>query len=268
MNTDKIIALTVEYGTQVLLALAALIIGWIIINIFCRLFYKALNKRELDHSLKNFLVGLVKIIFRVLLIISVAGMVGIKTASFIAVVGALSLAVGLALQGTLQNFAGGVIILLLKPFKTGDFIEADSSMGTVEAITLFFTTLVTTDNKQVLIPNGQISNAKIINFTKKDRRRVELNIGITYGEDVKKARDLVLNMLKNDERVLEEPEPTLTLSSLGDNSVDLTIRFWAKLDDFWPLYFEMQEKIYEDFPKHGLSFPFPQLDVHMTGEEA
>ncbi len=266
METDKLVALAFEYGIEITIALVTLIIGWIIINIIARVVGNVLKKRDLDLSLQRFLVGIVKVSLRVMLIISIAGMVGFKTTSFIAVLGALSLAIGLALQGTLQNFAGGVIILLLKPFQTGDFIEANGSMGTVEAVSLFFTTLMTTDNKQILIPNGQISNTKVTNFTKKDRRRVELVIGISYGDDVKKARDLVIDMLKSDERVIAEPEPTVALSSLGDNSVDLTIRFWAKIEDFWPLHFGMQEKIYEEFPKNGINFPFPQLDVHMIGE--
>jgi len=250
-------------GLGIVAAIIALILGWMVINLLVRSFRKALKKKELDKSLEDFLCSLAKVLLRILLLLSVTGMVGFQTTSFIAVLGAASLAIGLALQGTLQNFAGGVIILLLKPFKTGDFIEVSGSIGTVESISIFYTYLKTPDNKVVLLPNGTISNTKLTNFTREKTRRVDMTIGISYGDDVKLARKLILQILESDERVLKEPLPLIALASLGDNSVDLTIRYWAKLEDYWPLFFQMQEKIYEIFPEAGINFPFPQLDVHM-----
>jgi len=263
-NSEQLWNWIITFGIKAIIAIIVLIVGWIIINIISNTFRKTLNRRDLDESLKNFLYSLVKIVLRLLLVLTIVGMAGVQTTSFIAVIGAASLAVGLALQGTLQNFAGGVIILFLKPFRTGDFIEVSGSAGTVISISIFYTNLKTPDNKIILIPNGAISNTKLTNFTREAIRRVDLNIGISYGDDVKAARQLVLEMLAADERVIQEPAPMIALISLGDNSVDLTIRFWAKLEDYWPLFFNLQEKIYEEFPQNGLSFPFPQLDVHMA----
>ena len=263
-DSEQLMNWVIEYGIKAIAAIIILIVGWIIINVVSGTFRKALNKRDLDESLKNFLTSMAKIVLRILLILTIVGMAGVKTTSFIAVIGAASLAIGLALQGTLQNFAGGVIILFLKPFRTGDYIEVDDSSGTVEAISIFYTNLRTPDNKMILIPNGQISNKELTNYTSEATRRVDLSIGISYGEDIKAARRLVLDMLKADERVMQDPEPMIALISLGDNSVNLTIRFWTKLENYWPLYYHFQEKIYEEFPQNGLSFPFPQLDVHMS----
>jgi len=262
-NSSKILEWVLTHGVGIVLAIGILIAGWIIINFVVRTIRKTLKKKELDRSLEDFLCSLLKVLLRILLLLSVAGMVGFQTTSFIAVLGAASLAIGLALQGTLQNFAGGVIILMLKPFKTGDFIDVSGSMGTVQSISIFYTYLKTPDNRIVLLPNGSISNTKLVNFTREETRRVDMTIGISYGDDVKLARNMILEMLESDDRVLKEPAPMIALASLGDNSVDLTVRFWAPLEHYWPLFFQLQEKIYEEFPKAGINFPFPQLDVHM-----
>jgi small conductance mechanosensitive channel len=254
------------YGTKLVIGSAILVAGWLLIDVFTGMIKRRFRKREMDPSLQSFILSLTKVALRVLLIITVAGMIGIQTASFIAVLGAASLAIGFALQGTLQNFAGGVIILTVKPFVTGDFIQVNGESGTVEKINIFYTYLKTPDNKVVLLPNGAISNSVLTNFTREEKRRVDLSIGISYGDDVKLARAVILEIISEDDRILKDPAPVVFLGELGDNSVDLTIRCWAGIQDYWPVFFSLQEKIYEVFPEKGLSFPFPQLDVHMIAD--
>ena len=258
----NLIELGIYYGIQVLKAFVLIAVGWLTINYLSKILRNFLEKQSLDLSLQKFLRQLIVIALRVILIVSVAGIVGIQTTSIVAILGAVSLAIGLALQGTLQNFAGGVIILFLKPFKTGDFIDSNGSLGTVLSISLFYTHLRTPDNRIVLIPNSNLANSRLTNFTKEPIRRAELTIGISYGDDVKAARNLILSIFEEDPRILQDPPPVVVLGELGDSSVDLIVRFWVSQQDFLNAQFDTREKIYERFPQNNLNFPFPQLDVH------
>lgn len=252
-----------KYGPDIVLAIITLIVGLWIIKMVSRTVRKVLTKREFDASLTPFLVTLLNIALKAALVVSVIDMVGIEVTSFVAIIGAAGLAVGLALQGTLQNFAGGVIILILKPFKVGDVIDAKGYLGTVKEIQIFYTIINTFDKKVVYIPNGSLANSDMTNISKEEERRNEWKFGIAYGDDVDKAKELIKKLIDEDERILKEPEPFIALHSLGDSSVNIVVRTWSKADNLWPVYFDMNEKVYKEFPKHGLNIPFPQMDVHV-----
>ena len=252
-----------KYGPDIVLAIITLIVGLWIIKLISRTVRKVLTKREFDASLTPFLVTLLNIALKAALVVSVIDMVGIEVTSFVAIIGAAGLAVGLALQGTLQNFAGGVIILILKPFKVGDVIDAKGYLGTVKEIQIFYTIVNTFDKKVVYIPNGSLANSDMTNISKEEERRNEWKFGIAYGDDVDKAKELIKKLIDEDERILKEPEPFIALHSLGDSSVNIVVRTWSKADNLWPVYFDMNEKVYKEFPKHGLNIPFPQMDVHV-----
>jgi small conductance mechanosensitive channel len=267
LNIDYFTARLIDFGMLVgpklILAIFTLIIGLWAINVGVGVFRRLLLKKAKDPSLSVFLTKLINITFKILLIISVAGMIGIETTSFIAVLGAAGLAVGLALQGSLANFAGGVLILFFKPFKVGDFIEGQDKMGTVEAIDILHTVLMAPDNKIIIIPNGQLANSPITNFTKMESRRIEFAVRISYGSDIKKARQVIMGVFMMDERILKEPAPIVVFTEFGDSSLNLTVRAWAKTSDFWPVYWECMEKIKEEFEKSEIEIPFPQRDVHL-----
>jgi small conductance mechanosensitive channel len=222
-----------------------------------------MDKAELDASLKTFLGSLISITLKVILILIVAGMIGIETTSLIALVGAAGLAVGLALQGSLANFAGGVIILVFKPFKVNDVIEGSDHTGVVERIDILYTQLRTFDLRVVTIPNGQLANSSVINFTTKETRRVDMSVGISYGDNIGKAREVLLAMLKKDERILADPEPVVVFTNFGDSSLDLSVRAWCKTPDYWPVFWDNMERIKTTFDENGISIPFPQRDVHL-----
>ena len=261
--TDQAVNYLIEYGPNVLLAILTLLIGLWIIKILRKGFNKAMEKADLEVSLMKFLSSLVSILLQVLLLISVVSMLGVQMTSFIALLGAAGLAVGLALQGSLANFAGGVLILLFKPFKVGDFIDAQGYMGTVNAIQVFNTVLKTPDNKTIIIPNGDLSNGSVTNFTTEGRRRVDWVFGIGYDDDLKKAKDILNDLIKQDSRILGDPEPMVVVSELGDSSVNFTVRVWVNSSDYWGVYFAMQENVKLTFDAQGISIPFPQRDVHV-----
>ncbi len=259
--------LVTNYGPRLLGALLVLIIGWKVIGIITGRIGKAMEKKDIELSLKSFVRSLVSILLKVLLIISVLGMIGIQMTAFIAILGAAGLAVGLALSGTLQNFAGGVLILLFRPFKVGDFIDAQVYMGTVREIHIFNTTLKTPDNKTVIIPNGGLSTSSMVNFSTEPTRRVDWTFGIAYGDDSNLAREVLNGLINDEKRILQDPAPAIVLSELGDSSVNFTVRAWVNAGDFWPVFFEMNEKVYRIFPEKGLNIPFPQMDVHLHKTE-
>tara|TARA_Y100001972_G_scaffold129213_1_gene195270 strand:- start:409 stop:1239 length:831 start_codon:yes stop_codon:yes gene_type:complete len=261
--TQTAIDLLWKYGPKIVLAIITLIVGLWIIKLLSRAVRKILTKREFDPSLTPFLVTLLNIALKAALIVSVIDMVGIEVTSFIAIIGAAGLAVGLALQGTLQNFAGGVIILILKPFKVGDVIDAKGYLGTVKEIQIFYTIINTFDKKVVYVPNGALANSDMTNLSKEDDRRNEWKFGIGYGDDVDKAKEVIQKLIDADDRILKDPEPFIALHSLGDSSVNIVVRTWSKAENLWPVYFDMNEKVYKEFPKHGLNIPFPQMDVHV-----
>ncbi len=259
--TEKAIALVMTYTPKLLLAIVTLVVGLWLVNRFVRLLDHRLGKK--DPTLNKFLCGLISAVLKVMLLISVASMIGIETTSFIAVVGAAGLAIGLALQGSLANFAGGVLILIFKPFKVGDTIEAEGHLGSVAEIQILYTVLNTFDNKRIVIPNGSLSNATLINVSVYDKRRCDMTFGIGYDDDIDKAKKVLQRLFEEDERSLIEPAPRICVGGLGDNSVDLMFRPWVATDDLWPYYWDMQEKVKKAFDEEGISIPYPQRDVHL-----
>ncbi|HEX9971291.1 MAG TPA: mechanosensitive ion channel domain-containing protein [bacterium] len=264
----KAIELLMSYGPKLLLAIVVLLLGLWLINILVKFIRKAMEAGGTDASLQKFLLSLINILLKALLLISVASMIGIATTSFVAILGAAGLAIGLALSGNLSNFAGGVIILFLKPFKVGDFINAQGHAGTVHEIQVFHTILKTPDNKTIIIPNGILSNGSIINFSTESQRRVDLTFGIGYKDDIKKTREVLLQVANSDPKVLKDPAPAILVSQLGDNSVNFEVRAWCKKDDYWDVYFKMHENVKLAFDKAGVSIPFPQQDVHVYQHKA
>lgn len=258
---DQAVALTMAYAPKVVLAIVTLIVGLWLINRFVGVLDNKLGKK--DPTLNKFLCGLIGALLKILLLVSVASMVGIATTSFVAIIGAAGLAVGLALQGSLANFAGGVLILIFKPFKVGDTIEAQGFLGAVREITILYTIIDTFDNRRIVVPNGSLSNASLVNVSYYDTRRCDMTFGIGYGDDIDKAKAVIKRCLDSDERVLPEPAPRISVGSLGDNSVNIIVRPWTKTDDLWPVYWDMHEKIKKAFDEEGITIPFPQRDVHL-----
>lgn len=257
----------VKSGTNLIFAAIILFVGFWLAKWIGRLVVKILTKGKVDAGLVTFLSSLTTIILKILVVVTAITQLGIEMTSFVAILGAAGLAIGMAFSGTLSNFAGGVMILLFKPFKVGDFVETQGQQGVVKEIHIFYTYLHTADNKVIVIPNGPVANGNIINFTKADKRRIEWIVGISYGDNYMVAHDAILKFIKEDKRILTDPEPFIGLGSLMDSSINITIRSWVKTDDYWPVYFDMNKRIYESFPEMGLTFPFPQMDVHITKSE-
>lgn len=264
--TESIVSSTIQLGLKIILALVIYWIGKFIINALYRFVQKALSRKKIDQSVNTFLLSLVRVVLMLLLIVMIIGVLGINTSSFVALFASAGVAIGMALSGTLQNFAGGVMILLFKPYKVGDFIEAQGVLGTVKEIQIFNTLLATADNKTIIIPNGKLSNEMVTNYTKAGTRRVEWVFGISYGDDFNKAKELLDSYIAEDKRILQDPAPMVALSNLADSSVLITARAWVSASDYWCVLYDMNERVYREFGKYGLSFPFPQLDVHVTGK--
>lgn len=261
--TKQGIDLLFKHGPPLVLAVVTLIIGLWAIKFVARIIDKALEHGKVELSLRKFTGSIVRVLLKVLLAVSVASMVGIETTSFVAILGAAGLAVGLALQGSLANFAGGVLVLLFKPYKIGDFIDAQGVLGSVHEIQVFNTVLRTGDNKTVIVPNGAISNGIITNFSTQETRRVDMAFGIGYSDDILKAKEILKKLLAEDERVLDEPASVVAVSELADSSVNFVVRAWCKSGDYWGINFDMQEKVKLAFDEAGISIPFPQQDVHL-----
>ncbi len=255
--------LIIQYTPGLVLAIITLIVGLWIIKVVTNVFSKGMEKSKIEVSLHKFLISLVSILLKILLVISVASMIGIQTTSFVAILGAAGLAVGLALQGSLANFAGGILVLLFKPFKVGDFIDAQGVAGTVKEIQVFSTIMKTPDNKTIIIPNGAISNGIITNFSAEATRRVDMSFGIGYDDDIQKTKDILNRLIREDQRIQKEPAPVVVLAELADSSVNFTVRVWAKASDYWGIYFDMQEKVKLAFDKEKISIPYPQQDLHI-----
>ncbi len=261
---SKAINLILTYGPKVLLAIATLIVGFIVIKSITKGTQRLMERKQTDPTLRPFLLGMISILLKILLVISIMSMIGIEMTSFIAILGAAGLAVGLALQGTLQNFAGGVILLLFKPFKVGDFIESQGIMGTVSEIQIFNTILKTPDNRVIILPNSPLATNNLTNFTKEPNRRVDLSFGIGYDDDIDKAREVIEEVIKRNEKVLNQPaSPFIAVSELADSSVNFAVRIWTKTEDYWDVYFYMNETVKKEFDKQGISIPYPQTDVHI-----
>ncbi|MDD2634237.1 MAG: mechanosensitive ion channel [Bacteroidales bacterium] len=262
-NLDQVYMWIVQNGIKLIGAIVVLIVGFWVVKVFVRQLVKLMKKRNVDAGLVSFSKSLLSILLKIMIVISVMGMVGVEMTSFIAVLGAAGLAVGLAFQGTLSNFAGGVIILLFKPFKVGEFIDGQGHAGTVKEIQIFNTVLTTPDNKVVFIPNGGLATGSLINYSRQETRRVDWKIGVAYGADYKKVREIILDIINADSRVMHDPEVFIGLGEMADSSVNIVVRAWTKTPDYWGLHFDVNERVYETFNKEGIEIPFPQMDVHI-----
>ena len=259
----KLVDLSVSLGSKLITALIVFLVGRWIIHKLNRLLIKIMEKRQVEASLFSFTRSLVKITLNFILVIILISVLGIETSSFIALFASAGVAIGMALSGTLQNFAGGVMILLFKPFKVGDFIEAQGQSGSVKEIQIFNTIISTPDNKIIIIPNGCLSTGITKNYSKEEMRRVDWEFGIAYGDNYDTAKKVIEKLLASDERILKEPAYFIALNSLGASSVNLVVRAWVKAGDYWDVYFGMNEKVYKTFAEENLNIPFPQMDVHI-----
>ena len=265
MDVTKLTNMGMEYGLKAVTAIVVLVIGLMVIKMITGLVGKALTARNFDPTLSPFLKSLVSMGLKAALFISVLGLVGIKTTSFIAILGAAGLAVGMALQGSLGNFAGGVLLLIFKPFKVGDVVEAQGFTGGISQIGIFCTTMKTPDNKTIIIPNGPLAGGAMTNFSTEATRRVDWTFGIAYGDDLKKAQQTLLAILDADERTLKDKGNFARVGELADSSVNFKVRAWVNAADYWNVYFDVIEKVKTTFDEQGLNFPFPQQEVHVAG---
>lgn len=253
----------VPFAIKLVVAIIVLIIGRWIIKLIKKSIAKAMDRKKTEASLRSFLTSLTSVILNFILIIIIIGILGINTSSLVALLASAGVAIGMALSGTLQNFAGGVMILLFKPFKVGDFISAQGYEGNVKEIQVFNTIVTTLDHKVVTIPNGILSTGISVNYSKEETRRVDWTFSISYGDDYDKAKEVLLRLCQEDNRILTDPAVTVALIKLDTSSVNITLRAWVKSADYWPVFFEMNQKAYKELPAAGLNLPYPQLDVHM-----
>ena len=262
-NLELMQGLVVLYGVKILMALVIFIIGKWIVKKLSNAVEKLMQKNAVDPAIRNFAGSIIYYALLIFVCIAALGQLGIQTASFVAIVGAAGLAVGLALQGSLSNFAAGVLLLIFRPFKVGDFVEIAGTSGVIQSIQIFTTELNTPDNKKVIVPNGGVISGNIVNYSANDTRRVDLVFGIGYSDDIDIARKVMKGILKADKRVLEIPEATVAVVELADSSVNFVCRPWVKTADYWAVYFDLTEAVKKAFDENGVSIPFPQQDVHM-----
>ena len=273
MNMDfsallqKIYELLTVYGLKVIAAVAIFILGRWVAKMVRRFIRRLMTRSKVDPTLISFVANLSYIVLLAFVVIAALNQLGIQTASFIAILGAAGLAVGLALQGSLSNFAAGVLMIIFRPFKVGDYIEAAGTAGTVEDMQIFTTQLKSPDNKTIIVPNSKITGDCIVNYSTKGTRRVEIVFGIGYEDDIDKARGIIMEVIGNDERVMKDPAPVVPLAELADSSVNFKARFWTSADDYWNVYFETMEAVKKRFDAEGVSIPFPQRDVHLYKHE-
>ncbi len=261
---EKLLDLSITAGKHILAAAVVFFLGRIVVRFLNNLFAKMLSRRKIDVGVQSFLRSAVNILLTVLLVVSVIGALGISTTSFAALLASAGVAIGMALSGNLQNFAGGLIILLFKPYKVGDWIEAQGVQGRVTEIQIFHTILTMVDNKVVYIPNGSMSTAVVINYTRNETRRVEWTIGVDYGEDVERVRAAIRGVVDADARILADPAPFVAVGALADSSVNIVVRVWTRQEDYWAVFHETYQKIYAEFNRQGIDFPFPQQTVHIV----
>ena len=266
--TANIWKLLTIYGLKVIAAVIVFVVGRWVAKGLTKLAEKLMNRRQVDPTIISFVTHLTYIALLIFVVLAALGQLGIQTTSFIAVIGAAGLAIGLALQGSLANFAAGFLMLIFRPFKVGDYIEGAGTAGTVEAIQIFTTQLRTPDNKTVIIPNGALTADNIINYSTKGTRRIDLVFGIGYGDDIDHAKTVIMEVLDKEERILEDPATTIGVIELADSSVNFAVRPWVRADDYWSVYFNLTENIKKSFDSRGISIPFPQRDVHMYEHKA
>lgn len=254
----------ISAGKHIIAAVVIFIVGRFLIKLINRLVASILQRRHIEISVQTFLSSLVNIILTILLIITVIGALGVNTTSFAALIASAGVAIGMALSGNLQNFAGGLIILLFKPYRVGDFIDVCGVQGTVSAVQIFHTILLTPDNKAVYLPNGSTSSSTITNYSRENKRRIEWTFGIDYGEDVNRARTAILSVITADARILNEPAPFVAVGGLSDSSVDIIVRVWVPTEEYWNVYYDMHQRVYETFNEQKINFPYPQQTVHLV----
>ena len=264
---DKLLDFSVNASKNIFIACLIYSIGCFIIKQINRLVAKILEKRKVEPSVQTFLKSLVKILLNMILAFAVISKLGVETTSFAALMASAGVAIGMALSGNLSNFAGGLIILVFKPFKVGDYIDGPDVNGTVKEIQIFHTILSTLDNRMIYVPNGILNNNAITNYSKQETRRVDWVFGVEYGEEIGKVRAVIQRIIKNDPRILDTPAPLIALSTLNASSVDITVRVWVKASDYWSVLFDINEIVYDTFNKEGINFPFPQLTVHQTSSK-
>jgi small conductance mechanosensitive channel len=252
-----------SYGPKIIGAIAILVLGRISVGIFTSIVGRLMKKGNVDPTLTKFAISMAKIALMTFIIISALGALGVQTASFIAIIGAAGLAVGFALQGSLSNFASGVMLIIFRPFKSGDYVEAGGTSGSVESIQIFNTTLKTPDNKVVIVPNSQITSDKIVNYSAMDKRRIDFVFGIGYDDNIKKAKDILEKIIAEDDRILKDPAPVVAVLELGDSSVNFAVRPWVNTADYWAVFFDITEKVKLTFDENNISIPYPQRDVHI-----
>ena len=260
--------LFIQYGVNIISALVILFIGNLIVKAVANSVSKVLQKKKMDRAVVEFVHGLVRYLLFVIVLIAALGRLGVQTASVVAVIGAAGLAVGLALQGSLSNFAAGVLIVAFRPFKSGDYVEIGGVAGSVDSIQIFQTVLTTPDNKMVVVPNGSVIGSPITNYSRHDTRRIDLMIGVSYNADLQKTKALLTKICKSDERVLKEPGVQVGVHTLADSSVNFVVRPWVNTADYWNVYFDLMQAIKEGLDDEGIEIPFPQMDVHMNKVEA
>lgn len=260
---EKVWELLAVYGLKIVAAIVIFIIGRWIAKVLEKFVQRVMKKREIDPTISSFVSNLTYILLLTFVVLASLSQLGIQTTSFIAVIGAAGLAIGLALQGSLANFAAGFLMIIFHPIKVGDFIEAAGVAGTVDKIQIFTTQLITPDNKTIIIPNSKLTEDNITNWTTQGTRRVDMVIGIGYGDDIDKARRIISDVLAEDKRILEDPAPQIAVAELGDSSVNFTVRPWGQAADYWGIYFDATENIKKRFDQEGVSIPFPQRDVHV-----
>ncbi len=261
---SQLITWSLDAGKHILIAVVVYLIGHYLIKMLNYLLARFLERRNVETSVQTFTRSFVSILLQILLIISVVSALGVDTTSFAALLASFGVAIGMALSGNLQNFAGGIVILFLKPYKVGDWVEAQGTAGSVQSIQIFHTVLLTADGKLIYVPNGALSSGTITNYTLTPTRRVDWTIGVEYGEDVEKARKTIMEILKADSRILQDPTPEVWLNELASSSVDITVRCWTNNENYWDVLFQTREKIYNTFNQRGIGFPFPQVTVHQA----
>ena len=257
----------IPWGLNILFAVIIFIAGKWLVGVITRLVKKLMTKAHMDNILVNFIGSIIRSVLLLFVVIAALDQLGVNTTSLIALIGAAGLAIGLALQGSLQNLASGVMLIVFRPFKDGDFIEAGGTMGVVEQIGIFTTQMRTGDNKEVIVPNGQIFGGTITNYSKRETRRVDMVFGIGYGDDIRKAKEIITGIIEADERILKDPAPLVAVGELADSSVNFNVRPWVKSGDYWGVYFDLNERIKNAFDENGISIPFPQMDVYLQKTE-
>jgi small conductance mechanosensitive channel len=263
LSSERLTELTLAYGGPVVLALLVLVLGMWLSGWLSRRVDRRLERLGIEVTLRSFLRSFIALALKVMVVITVASMLGVATTSFIAVLGAAGLAIGLALQGSLSNFAGGVLLILFKPYKVGDVVEMQGQIGTVRAIQILNTVLMTADNRTVFLPNGPVANSNIVNLSAEDTRRVDMEFGIAYDASIDLARETLMQLVLADERIQQQPAPMIVVGALGDSAVILKVCVWTATGDYWGVFFSMQERVKKRFDEQGLVFPFPQRDVHL-----